>query len=257
MIKATITTGRIMTWDEWVQAAEHLEARAKLAEQNGLPRTARSWRTVIENLQTTQPSPGLWVWVAGGMALRFNKATPVDLERWARMFRRSKNQNQKKSAMQPWSRIGSRQSVTARKNQNQNNQRYSRSKPHELRTFHRGIGWPSAYGNGSPAKTKNQNTKRPRDRLIFAIFSEKSSAPDRRRSCRHADRKNQVSTTRRQVLFSGLSHWGYCSICRSDKGSSCPVILLVYKQLILLDYSMIRRAVSGLANRCDMVDFAN
>ena len=40
-----------MTWDEWVKAVENLEARAKLAEKCGLPQTARSWRTVIENLQ--------------------------------------------------------------------------------------------------------------------------------------------------------------------------------------------------------------
>jgi hypothetical protein len=47
----SITTGRPLTWDEWVRAMERLEARAKLAEQHGLPKTAQSWRAVIENLQ--------------------------------------------------------------------------------------------------------------------------------------------------------------------------------------------------------------
>jgi hypothetical protein len=47
----TITTGRPLTWDEWVAAADYLEARAKLADQHGLPRTAESWRGVIEHLQ--------------------------------------------------------------------------------------------------------------------------------------------------------------------------------------------------------------
>ena len=47
----TITTGQSMTWDEWVAAVDYLEARARLAEQHGLPRTAKSWRTMVESLQ--------------------------------------------------------------------------------------------------------------------------------------------------------------------------------------------------------------
>jgi hypothetical protein len=47
----TITTGHPMPWDEWVTTVDYLEARARLAEQNGLPKTAKSWRTAIENLQ--------------------------------------------------------------------------------------------------------------------------------------------------------------------------------------------------------------
>ena len=39
-----VTTGRILTWDEWVQAADYLEARARSAEQNGLPKTALAYR---------------------------------------------------------------------------------------------------------------------------------------------------------------------------------------------------------------------
>ena len=49
-----ITTGRTMAWDEWVKAVDYLEARAKLAEQNGLPKTAKSWRTAIENLAASE-----------------------------------------------------------------------------------------------------------------------------------------------------------------------------------------------------------
>jgi hypothetical protein len=47
----TITTGRPLTWDEWVRAAENLEARIKLAKTHGLPKTAQSWRAMIETLQ--------------------------------------------------------------------------------------------------------------------------------------------------------------------------------------------------------------
>jgi hypothetical protein len=46
----SITTGRPLTWEEWVQATEQLEAKAKLAEQRGLPKTAQSWRAMIDNL---------------------------------------------------------------------------------------------------------------------------------------------------------------------------------------------------------------
>jgi hypothetical protein len=47
----TITTGQPLSWDEWVAAVTDLEARAKLAEQNGLVRTAKLWRSMIENMQ--------------------------------------------------------------------------------------------------------------------------------------------------------------------------------------------------------------
>jgi hypothetical protein len=47
----SITTGRPLSWDEWVRVTENLEARIRLAEQHGLPKTAQSWRAVIENLQ--------------------------------------------------------------------------------------------------------------------------------------------------------------------------------------------------------------
>jgi hypothetical protein len=49
--RTDITTGLPLTWDEWVRAVENLEARIKLAKQHGLPRTAQSWRTVIDTLQ--------------------------------------------------------------------------------------------------------------------------------------------------------------------------------------------------------------
>jgi hypothetical protein len=46
-----ITTGRQLTWDEWVKAVEDLEARAELAERRGLHSTAKSWRDMIANLR--------------------------------------------------------------------------------------------------------------------------------------------------------------------------------------------------------------
>jgi hypothetical protein len=49
---ATITTRYPMTWDEWVVTMEHLEARAALAERNGLRHTAKSWRDAIEALSS-------------------------------------------------------------------------------------------------------------------------------------------------------------------------------------------------------------
>jgi hypothetical protein len=48
----TITTGRFMSWSEWVAAVDYLETRAVAAEQHGLPRTAKSWRDMIKNLST-------------------------------------------------------------------------------------------------------------------------------------------------------------------------------------------------------------
>jgi hypothetical protein len=45
-----ITTGKSLSWDEWVRAVEQLEARAELAERNGLRHTAQSWRNTITNL---------------------------------------------------------------------------------------------------------------------------------------------------------------------------------------------------------------
>jgi GH15 family glucan-1,4-alpha-glucosidase len=56
MIGITITTGRTMTENELAQVIAGLEARAVLAEHNGLPKTARSWRAVIENLQKSAPA---------------------------------------------------------------------------------------------------------------------------------------------------------------------------------------------------------
>jgi hypothetical protein len=49
-----ITAGRTLTWVAWVKAVEQLEARAELAERNGLPRTARSWRDMIAGLARTR-----------------------------------------------------------------------------------------------------------------------------------------------------------------------------------------------------------
>jgi hypothetical protein len=49
-----ITTGRVLSWDEWVKAVEELEARAELAERNGLHSTARSWREQIKNLKVME-----------------------------------------------------------------------------------------------------------------------------------------------------------------------------------------------------------
>jgi hypothetical protein len=45
-----ITSGRTLSWDEWVQAVEHLEAKAELADHNGLHHTAQSWRDMIASL---------------------------------------------------------------------------------------------------------------------------------------------------------------------------------------------------------------
>jgi hypothetical protein len=45
-----VTTGKPLSWDAWVQAVEQLEAKAALAERNGLPKTAQSWRNMIANL---------------------------------------------------------------------------------------------------------------------------------------------------------------------------------------------------------------
>jgi hypothetical protein len=55
MISIIITTGRTMTEDELTRVIAALETRAVLAEHNGLPKTARSWRTMIENLQSPRP----------------------------------------------------------------------------------------------------------------------------------------------------------------------------------------------------------
>jgi hypothetical protein len=40
-----------MTEAELVQAVASLEARAELAERNGLPKTAKSWRDTVENMR--------------------------------------------------------------------------------------------------------------------------------------------------------------------------------------------------------------
>jgi hypothetical protein len=49
-LEKTITTGLTVTWEEWCRLTTALEAKAQLAEQNGLPATAKSWRSTIENL---------------------------------------------------------------------------------------------------------------------------------------------------------------------------------------------------------------
>jgi hypothetical protein len=46
-----ILPGPFMTEEELTQAVASLEARAEVAERNGLPRTARSWRDAIENMR--------------------------------------------------------------------------------------------------------------------------------------------------------------------------------------------------------------
>ena len=40
-----------MTWEAWCRLVAALEAKAELAKQNGLPATAKSWRSTIENLR--------------------------------------------------------------------------------------------------------------------------------------------------------------------------------------------------------------
>ena len=56
-LEKTITTGPAMTWEAWCRLVAALEAKAELGEQNGLPATAKSWRSsTIENL--------IWGWLA-------------------------------------------------------------------------------------------------------------------------------------------------------------------------------------------------
>jgi hypothetical protein len=45
-----ILSGRVMGKDETAQILASLEARAELAEENGLPRTAKCWREAATNL---------------------------------------------------------------------------------------------------------------------------------------------------------------------------------------------------------------
>jgi GH15 family glucan-1,4-alpha-glucosidase len=47
----TILSGHVMTKDEKAQILASLEARAKLAEENGLPKTAKYWREAAENFE--------------------------------------------------------------------------------------------------------------------------------------------------------------------------------------------------------------
>ena len=51
-----ILPGPFMTEAALRQTIASLEARAEAAERNGLPRTARSWRDAIENLQKSYKS---------------------------------------------------------------------------------------------------------------------------------------------------------------------------------------------------------
>jgi hypothetical protein len=46
-----ILPGPFMTEAELIQAIASLEAKAELAERNGLLRTAQSWRERIENMR--------------------------------------------------------------------------------------------------------------------------------------------------------------------------------------------------------------
>ena len=46
-----ILPGPFMTEDALGGAIASLEARAKAAERNGLPKTAKSWRDAVENLR--------------------------------------------------------------------------------------------------------------------------------------------------------------------------------------------------------------
>ena len=50
-LEKTVTTGPTMTWEAWCRLVAALEAKAELAKQNGLPATAKSWRSTIENLR--------------------------------------------------------------------------------------------------------------------------------------------------------------------------------------------------------------
>jgi hypothetical protein len=53
MITITITIGRHLDPEE--QAIANLNARAQMAEKNGLPKTAKSWRDMVKNLQRERP----------------------------------------------------------------------------------------------------------------------------------------------------------------------------------------------------------
>ena len=46
-----ILPGPFLTEDELKQAVASLESRARAAERNGLPKTAKSWRDAVENLR--------------------------------------------------------------------------------------------------------------------------------------------------------------------------------------------------------------
>jgi hypothetical protein len=46
-----ITAGSLLSADSRVRAIEALEAKAALADRNGLHRTARSWRDMATNLR--------------------------------------------------------------------------------------------------------------------------------------------------------------------------------------------------------------
>jgi hypothetical protein len=46
-----ILSGPFLSEEELARAIASLEARAELAEHNGLPRTARGWREAVENLR--------------------------------------------------------------------------------------------------------------------------------------------------------------------------------------------------------------
>jgi hypothetical protein len=51
MRRITILPGPFMTEEELKQAIAALEARAKAAQRNSLPKTAKSWRDAIENMR--------------------------------------------------------------------------------------------------------------------------------------------------------------------------------------------------------------
>jgi hypothetical protein len=51
----TITIGRRLDPEELRQAIANLDARAQMAEKNGLTKTAKSWRDMVKTLQRERP----------------------------------------------------------------------------------------------------------------------------------------------------------------------------------------------------------
>jgi hypothetical protein len=57
MKRITVTSGHPMAPEEKQRALAYLGGQATMAEQNALPRTAKSWRDAAENLRHTQMLP--------------------------------------------------------------------------------------------------------------------------------------------------------------------------------------------------------